>query len=135
MRTKEMNYSYLRKRLYALLTKEYVDTKYRLDNIAYFSGLILKKHSNNRIEIKEANKPETFKNDRIFTFHIGQNIYLLCHIFNSRGIVFIYFYKRAFGEIECLKFHYKGVNRLLYEFEFYSDEEMQKVYYVMLKST
>lgn len=41
MNTKEKDYAYLTKRLHTLVTREYANNSYWLDNIAYFAGLII----------------------------------------------------------------------------------------------
>ena len=129
MNAKEKDYSYLIKRLNTLLTKEYANMSYRLDNIAYFAGLIIKDHFNNRIEINEEYKPITLKNDRVFTFHLGVNVYLFCRIYDNKGLIYLYFYEKAQGEMRCLNFHLQDKNRLLRGFSFCYNENTKKVDY------
>ena len=121
------DYKYLVTRLRTLLTRQYANRSYQLDNSAYFAGLIIKDHFNLRIEINELYKPVTAKNDRIFTFHIGCNVYMLCRIFGNKGLTHLYFYEKAAGEIECLNFHLKDKNRLLRRFSFYYNGNTKRI--------
>lgn len=130
MNAKEKDYAYLTKRLHTLVTREYANNSYRLDNIAYFAGLIIKDHLNNRIEIDAIYKPITLKNDRVFTFHLGLNVYLFCRHFDNKGLFHLYFYEKAAGEMACLNFHLKDENRLLRGFYFYYNENTKKVDYL-----
>lgn len=127
---KEKDYKYLTTRLRTLLTRQYANRSYQLDNIAYFAGLIIKDHFNNRIEIDEFNKPVTAKNDRIFTFHLGCNVYMLCRIFENKGLTHLYFYEKAAGELCCMNYHLIDENRLMRGFSFYYNEKTKNVDYI-----
>ena len=125
---KEKDYKYLTTRLRTLLTRQYANMSYRLDNIAYFAGLIIKDHFNLRVDIAELYKPEPFKGDKMFSFHLGGNVYMFLHKHkDSVNLTHLFFFEKAAGELGCMNYYLKDDNRLLRGFWLYYNENTKKL--------